>query len=189
MAMDLSGWLQLALFVGLLFAVTKPLGLYLARVLEPEGKTWLERPVKPVERLLYRILGVYPKLEQDWRHYARSLIVFSLARMLFTYAVLRLQHLLPFNPQKFGPVRPDLAFNTAASFASNTDWQNYAGETTLSYFSQMVGLVFQNFVSAAAGIAVAAALVRGLSRRSARTVGNFWVDLVRINLYLLLPLS
>ena len=187
--MDLSGWLQLALFVGLLFAVTKPLGLYLVRVLEPEGKTWLDRPVKPVERRLYRILGIDPKTEQDWRHYARSLIVFSLAGMLFTYAVLRLQHLLPLNPQQFGPVRPDLAFNTAASFTSNTNWQNYAGETTLSYFSQMVGLVFHNFVSAAAGIAAAAALVRGIARHTAKTVGNFWVDLVRINLYLLLPFS
>jgi K+-transporting ATPase ATPase A chain len=187
--MDLSGWLQLALFVGLLFAVTKPLGLYLARVLEPDGKTWLDRPLKPLERLLYRILGVDPRMEQDWRHYARSLIVFSLAGLLFTYAVLRLQHLLPLNPQKFGPVRPDLAFNTAASFASNTDWQNYAGETTLSYFSQMVGLVFQNFVSAAAGIAAAAALVRGIARHSSKTLGNFWADLVRINLYLLLPFS
>jgi len=187
--MELSGWLQLALFVGLLFAVTKPLGLYLARVLEPEGKTWLDRPVKPVERLIYRILGIDPKMEQDWRHYARSLIVFSMAGLLFTYAVLRLQHFLPLNPQKFGSVRADLAFNTAASFASNTDWQNYAGETTLSYFSQMVGLVLHNFVSAAAGIAAAAALVRGIARHSAKTLGNFWVDLVRINLYLLLPFS
>jgi K+-transporting ATPase ATPase A chain len=189
MAMDLSGWLQLALFVGLLFAVTKPLGLYLTRVLEPEGKTWLDRPVKPIERLIYRILGIDPKIEQDWRHYARSLIIFSLAGMLFTYAVLRLQHLLPLNPQRFGPVGPDLAFNTAASFTTNTNWQNYAGESTLSYFSQMVGLVFHNFVSAAAGIAAAAALVRGIARHSAKTLGNFWVDLVRINLYLLLPFS
>jgi K+-transporting ATPase ATPase A chain len=189
MAMDISGWLQLALFCGLLFAVTKPLGLYLVRVLEPEGKTWLDRPIKPIERLLYRVLGVDPKIEQDWRYYTRSLIVFSLAGMLFTYAVLRLQHLLPLNPQHFGPVRPDLAFNTAASFTTNTNWQSYGGETTLSYFSQMVGLVFHNFVSAAAGIAVAAALVRGIARHSAKTLGNFWVDLVRINLYLLLPLS
>jgi K+-transporting ATPase ATPase A chain len=187
--MDLSGWLQLALFVGLLFAATKPLGLYVARVLEPEGKTWLDKPVKPVERLLYRVLGVDPRAEQDWRRYARSLIIFSLAGMLFTYAVLRLQHLLPLNPQGFGPVPPALAFNTAASFASNTNWQNYAGETTLSYFSQMVGLVFQNFVSAAAGIAAAAALVRGIARHSSKTVGNFWADLVRIDLYLLLPFS
>jgi len=187
--MDLSGWLQLGLFVGLLAAVTKPLGLYLARVLEPEGRTWLDRPVKPVERLIYRILGVDAKTEQDWRRYARSLIVFSLAGLLFTYAVLRLQHLLPLNPQGFGPVRSDLAFNTAASFATNTNWQNYAGEATLSFFSQMVGLVFHHFVSAAAGIAAAAALVRGIARKSSKTVGNFWVDLVRINLYLLLPLS
>ena len=187
--MDIAGGLQLALFVGLLVAVTKPLGLYLVRVLEPEGRTWLDRPVKPVERLLYRILGVDPRSEQDWRQYLRSLIVFSLAGLLFTYAVLRLQRFLPLDPQGFGPVRPDLAFNTAASFASNTNWQNYAGETTLSYFSQMVGLVFHNFVSAAAGIGVAAALVRGLARRSSKTVGNFWVDLVRVNLYLLLPFS
>jgi K+-transporting ATPase ATPase A chain len=187
--MNLSGWLQLALFVGLLFAATKPLGLYIARVLEPEGKTWLDKPVKPVERLLYRVLGVDPRAEQDWGRYARSLIIFSLAGMLFTYAVLRLQHLLPLNPQGFGPVPPALAFNTAASFASNTNWQNYAGETTLSYFSQMVGLVFQNFVSAAAGIAAAAALVRGIARHSSKTVGNFWADLVRIDLYLLLPFS
>ncbi|MGZ5478396.1 MAG: potassium-transporting ATPase subunit KdpA [Candidatus Aminicenantales bacterium] len=187
--MDLSGWLQLALFVGLLFAVTKPLGLYLVRVLEPEGKTWLDRPVKPVERLIYRILGIDPKAEQDWRRYTLSLIVFSLAGMLLTYAVLRLQHLLPLNPQKFGPVGPDLAFNTAASFTTNTNWQNYAGESTLSYFSQMVGLVFHNFISSAVGIATAAALVRGIARHSAKTIGNFWVDVVRINLYLLLPFS
>ncbi len=187
--MELSGWLQLILFMVVLFTVTKPLGLYLIRVLEPEGRTWLDRPAKPVERLLYRVLGVDPRKEQDWRRYAGSLLLFSLAGLLFTYAVLRLQHLLPFNPRGFGPVRPDLAFNTAASFASNTDWQNYGGETTLSYFSQMVGLVFQNFVSAAAGIAAAAALVRGISRHSAKTLGNFWVDLVRINIYLLLPLA
>jgi K+-transporting ATPase ATPase A chain len=187
--MDLSGWLQLTLFMGIVFLVTKPVGLYLVRVLEPDGKTWLDRPVRPVERLLYRILGVDPKREQDWKQYTRSLIVFSLAGLLFTYAVLRLQHLLPLNPQKFGPVRPDLAFNTATSFTTNTNWQNYAGETTLSYFSQMVGLVLHNFVSAAAGIAAAAALVRGIARHSAKTLGNFWIDLVRVNLYLLLPLS
>jgi K+-transporting ATPase ATPase A chain len=187
--MNLSGWFQLALFLGLLAGVTKPMGLYLVRVLESDGKTWLDRLVKPVERRLYRVLGVDPKKEQDWRHYARSLVVFSLAGLLFTYAVLRLQHILPLNPQKFGPVRPDLAFNTAASFTTNTNWQNYGGESTLSYFSQMVGLVFHNFVSAAAGIAAAAALVRGIARHSAKTVGSFWVDLVRVNLYLLLPFS
>jgi K+-transporting ATPase ATPase A chain len=187
--MSITGWLQLALFAGLLAAATKPLGLYLVRVLEADGKTWLDRPFKPVERLIYRLLGVRPGEEQDWRQYAGSLLLFSLAGLLFTYAVLRLQHLFPLNPRGFGPVPPDLAFNTAASFTTNTNWQNYAGETTLSHFSQMVGLVFHNFVSAAAGIAAAAALVRGLARHSARTVGNFWVDLVRINLYLLLPFS
>ncbi len=187
--MNAFGWVQLTLFLGILFLVTKPLGLYLVRVLTPEGRTWLDRPFKPVERALYRILAVDPGTEQDWREYARSLIIFSLAGLLFTYAVLRLQRFLPMNPQKLGPVGPDLAFNTAASFATNTNWQNYAGETTLSYFSQMVGLVFHNFVSAAAGIAVAAALVRGIARHSAKTIGNFWVDLVRINLYLLLPFS
>jgi K+-transporting ATPase ATPase A chain len=187
--MDISGWVQLALFMGVLFLATKPLGLYLVRVLDPEGKTWLDRPLKPVERLLYRVLRVDPKKEQDWKQYARSLIVFSLAGLLFTYAVLRLQRVLPLNPQNFGPVKPDLAFNTAASFTTNTNWQNYGGETTLSYLSQMVGLVFHNFVSAAAGIAAAAALVRGIARHSAKTIGSFWVDLVRVNLYLLLPIS
>jgi K+-transporting ATPase ATPase A chain len=187
--MALSGWLQLALFCGLVLVLTKPIGLHLVRVLEPDGRTWLDRPLRPLERLIYRLLGTGPGREQDWKRYARSLLFFSLTGLLFTYAVLRLQHLLPLNPRHFGPVRPDLAFNIAASFATNTNWQNYAGETTLSYFSQMVGLVFQNFVSAAAGIAVAAALVRGLARHSARTVGNFWVDLVRINLYVLVPLS
>jgi potassium-transporting ATPase potassium-binding subunit len=187
--MDVFGWVQLALFIGILFLATKPVGLYLVRVLEPDGKTWLDRPVKPVERLLYRVLRVDPKKEQDWRQYTRSLIIFSLAGLLFTYAVLRLQHLLPLNPQKLGPVGPALAFNTAASFTTNTNWQNYAGESTLSYFSQMVGLVFHNFVSAATGIAAAAALVRGIARHSAKTIGNFWVDLVRVNLYLLLPIS
>jgi len=187
--MDLFGWLQLALFCGLVWALTKPVGLYLVRVLEPGGRTWLDRPLRPIERLIYRTLRTGPEREQDWRQYARSLLLFSLIGLLFTYAVLRLQHLLPLNPQHLGAVNPDLAFNTAASFATNTNWQNYAGEATLSYFSQMVGLVFQNFVSAAAGLAVAAALVRGLARHSAKTVGNFWVDLVRINLYLLIPLS
>ncbi|HVP90852.1 MAG TPA: potassium-transporting ATPase subunit KdpA [Terriglobales bacterium] len=187
--MNVSGWLQLALFVACLFVLTKPVGLYLLSVLESGGRTWLDRAAKPVERLLYRLLGVDPEKEQDWRSYTRSLLVFSLAGLLFTYAVLRLQHLLPLNPQKFGPLAPDLAFNTAASFTTNTNWQNYSGESTLSYFSQMVGLVFHNFVSAAVGIAAAAALVRGLARHSSRTVGNFWVDLVRVNLYLLLPVS
>jgi K+-transporting ATPase ATPase A chain len=189
MTLDAWGWLQLASYAGLLCALTKPVGLYLGRVLEPDGKTWLDRLLRPVERLIYRLLRTGPEQEQDWKRYARSLLLFSFVGFLFTFAVLRLQHLLPLNPRHLGSVRSGLAFNTAASFATNTNWQNYAGETTLSYFSQMVGLVFQNFVSAAAGIAVAAALVRGVARPSSRSVGNFWVDLVRINLYLLIPLS
>ena len=187
--MDLYGWIQLALYILVLLLLTKPVGLYLIRVLDAGGRTFLDPALRPVERLLYRLLGLNPKKEQDWKQYTLSLLAFSLAGLLFTYAILRLQHVLPLNPQEFGPVSPDLAFNTAASFATNTNWQNYAGEITLSYFSQMVGLVFHNFVSAAVGIAVAAALVRGIARPSAKTVGNFWVDLVRLNLYLLLPLS
>jgi K+-transporting ATPase ATPase A chain len=187
--MDFSGWIQLALFLLVLWLLTKPVGLYLVRVLNAEGKTFLDPALKPVERLLYRVIRIDPKKEQDWKQFTLSLLVFSLVGLLFTYALLRLQHLLPLNPQRFGPLKPDLAFNTAASFSTNTNWQNYAGEVTLSYFSQMVGLVFHNFVSAAVGIAVAAALVRGLARHSAKTIGNFWVDLVRVNLYLLLPLS
>ena len=187
--MNLSGWIQLALYILVLLLLTKPVGLYLIRVLDAGGRTFLDPALRPVERLLYRLLGLNPKKEQDWKQYTLSLLAFSLAGLLFTYAILRLQHVLPLNPQEFGPVSPDLAFNTAASFATNTNWQNYAGEITLSYFSQMVGLVFHNFVSAAVGIAVAAALVRGIARPSAKTVGNFWVDLVRLNLYLLLPLS
>ena len=144
--------------------------------------------MKPLERQLYRLFGIEPQEEQDWKQYTASLICFSLAGLLFTYAILRLQHLLPLNPQGFGPMSPDLAFNTAASFTTNTNWQSYGGESTLSYFSQMVGLAFHNFVSAATGIAVAAALTRGIARKSARTIGNFWTDLVRVNLYLLLPL-
>jgi K+-transporting ATPase ATPase A chain len=168
--------------------LTKPVGLYLVRVLDAEGKTFLDLFLKPVEKLLYRMLGLNPKKEQEWKQYTVSMLLFSLVGLLFTYAILRLQHLLPLNPQRLGPVSPDLAFNTAVSFTTNTNWQNYGGETTLSYFSQMVGLAFHNFVSAAAGIAVAAALVRGIARHTAKTIGNFWVDLVRINLYLLLPI-
>lgn len=180
--------LQLELFVVTLLLLTKPMGLYLCGVLDASGKTFLDPVMSPVERLFYGILGVDPKKEQDWKHYTFSLIAFSLLGILFTYGILRLQHILPLNPQGLGPVSEHLAFNTAVSFATNTDWQSYAGETTLSYFSQMVGLTFHNFVSAGAGIAVAAALVRGIAGHSIKTIGNFWVDVIRINLYLLLPL-
>ncbi|MEN6441984.1 MAG: potassium-transporting ATPase subunit KdpA [Syntrophobacter sp.] len=186
--MDFFGWIQLGLFLVILFVLAKPVGIYLAEVLSAEGKTFLDPVARPVENLLYRVCGVSPETEQSWQGYACSLLVFSLTGLLFTYAILRLQHILPLNPQGFGPVNPDLAFNTAASFTTNTNWQNYSGESTLSYFSQMVGLVFHNFVSAASGVAVAAALIRGIARHSAGSIGNFWVDLIRVNIYLLLPI-
>ncbi|MDB6020903.1 MAG: Potassium-transporting ATPase potassium-binding subunit, partial [Pedosphaera sp.] len=181
-------WLQLALYVGALLLITKPLGLYLVQVLDAEGKTWLDWLVRPFERVTYRVLGVDPKQEHDWKRYTNAMLIFSLVRMLFTYAILRFQHLLPMNPQKFGALTPDLAFNTAASFTTNTNWQSYTGESTMSYLSQMVALVIHNFGSAAVGIALAAALVRGIARHTAKTLGNFWVDLIRINYYLLLPI-
>lgn len=187
--MAVIDWLQLAVFILVLAALTKPFGCYLAGVLDASGKTLLDPLVKPVERLLWRLLGLDPKREQDWKEYARSVLLFSAMGTLFTYAMLRLQGWLPLNPQGFAGVPADLAFNTAVSFATNTNWQNYGGESTMSYWSQMVALTFQNFVSAAAGIAVAAALVRGIVRDQAKTIGNFWMDLTRICLYLLLPLS
>ncbi len=186
--MQTSGWLQLAAYIAALLAITKPMGLYLMRVLDAERKTWLDPVLKPLERVTYRVLGVKPDREQDWKQYTLAMLLFSLVSCLFTYAILRLQRYLPLNPQHFGPMSPDLAFNTAVSFTTNTNWQNYGGESTLSYFSQMVGLTLHNFVSAAVGIALAAALVRGIARHSARTLGNFWVDLVRITYYLLLPI-
>ncbi len=186
--MDYFGWIQLALFVGLLLVLTKPMGVYLTKVLDVEGKTFLDPVMRPVERLLYSLLGIDPKKEQDWKQYTFSLIAFSLVGVLFTYSVLRLQHLLPLNPQGLGPVTDQLAFNTAISFTTNTNWQSYAGESTMSYLSQMVGLTFHNFASAATGIAIAAALVRGIARNSSRTIGIFWTDLIRVTLYLLLPI-
>jgi K+-transporting ATPase ATPase A chain len=184
----MSGWLQLALFVIVLAAITKPIGLFLVHVLDAEGKTWLDPVLAPLERLTYRILGVDPHREHDWKQYTLAMLLFSLVSCLFTYAILRLQHLLPLNPQGLGPVSPDLAFNTAVSFTTNTNWQSYAGETTMSYLSQMVALALHNFASAATGIAIAAALVRAIARHSAKTLGNFWVDLVRVTYYLLLPI-
>jgi len=186
--MDMYGWLQLAAFVGLLLLLTKPMGLYLLRVLDGEGRTYLDPVLKPVELLFYRLFRVDRKQEQDWKQYTISLLMFSFIGLLFTYIILRIQHLLPLNPQGFGPLSPDLAFNTAASFTTNTNWQSYGGESTMSYFSQMVGLALHNFLSAAVGIAIAAALVRGIARHPAKTIGHFWVDVVRVNLYLLLPI-
>ena len=186
--MQTSGWLQLGLFVVALAAITKPMGLYLIQVLDANGRTWLDPVLRPLERLTYRLMGVDPSREHDWKQYTFAMLCFSLVGCVFTYAILRLQHLLPLNPQGLGALSPDLAFNTATSFTTNTNWQSYVGETTMSYLSQMVGLAFHNFVSAATGIAIAAALVRGIARPSAMTLGNFWVDLVRVTYCLLLPI-
>src|ERR1022692_363207 len=186
--MNSSGWLQLALFVGALSLITKPTGLYLMRVLDANGKTWLDPVVRPVERLSYWVMGVRPQQEQNWRQYTWAMLLFSLVSCVFTYAILRLQNHLPLNPQGFGALSPDLAFNTAISFTTNTNWQSYSGESTMSYLSQMVALVLHNFASAATGIALGAALVRGIARHTAETIGNFWVDLIRVTYYLLLPI-
>src|ERR1051326_6667061 len=186
--MQASGWLQLTLFVLALVVVTKPMGLYLVLVLDATGTTWLDPMFKPLERFTYRVMGVDCAREHDWRQYTFAMLLFSLVSCLFTYAILRLQHVLTLNPQAFGPMSPDLAFNTAVSFTTNTNWQSYGGESTLGYFAQMVGLTLHNFVSAAVGVGLAAALVRGIARPSAKTLGNFWVDLVRTTYYLLLPI-
>src|SRR5258705_946392 len=186
--MNTSGWLQLAIYVIALVAITKPMGIYLLQVLDANGRTWFDPVLRPLERLTYRLMGVKADREQDWKQYTLAMLLFSVVSCLFTYAILRLQHLLPLNPQGFGAVSPDLAFNTATSFTTNTNWQSYAGESTMSYLSQMVALVIHNFGSAATGIALAAALVRGIARHSAKTTGNFWVDLVRTTYYLLLPI-
>jgi K+-transporting ATPase ATPase A chain len=186
------GWTQLALYLGLLLVITKPLGLYLLQVLDANGRTWLDPILRPLERLTYRLGGVDPAREQHWKQYTISMLIFSLVTTLVTYAILRLQAILPLqhvlNPQGFPAVSDHLSFNTAMSFATNTNWQSYPGESTMSYLSQMVALASQNFFSAAVGIAIAAALVRGIARHCSETIGNFWVDLVRITYYLLLPI-
>src|ERR1700720_2407995 len=186
--MEASGWLQFALYFAALVLITKPMGLYLLQVLDANGRTWLDPVLRPLERLTYRLMGVDRNKEHNWRQYTLAMLLFSMVGCLFTYAILRLQQLLPLNPQALGAPTPDLAFNTAVSFTTNTNWQNYAGEATMSYFSQMVALAFHNFASAATGIAIAAALVRAIARHSANTLGNFWVDLVRVTYYLLLPI-
>jgi len=181
-------WMQLGLFVAALALITKPMGLYLVQVLDVKGRTWFDPLLKPLEKITYRLMGVKSEQEQDWKQYTVALLLFSAVTCLFTYVILRLQQVLPLNPQGFGALSPDLAFNTAVSFTTNTNWQSYTGEATLSYLSQMVALVIHNFGSAATGIAVAAALVRGIARHSVATLGNFWVDLIRTTYYLLLPL-
>ena len=183
-----SGILQIVLYLAVLVALTRPLGAFMARVYEGQ-RTWLSPAIAPLERLVYRVAGVDPARDQDWKRYALAVLVFNLAGFLTVYLLQRLQGILPLNPQGFGAVTPDSAFNTAVSFATNTNWQGYGGETTMSYLTQMLGLGVQNFVSAASGMAVLVALIRGFVRREATGIGNFWVDLTRSTLYVLLPLS
>ncbi|MBS1819162.1 MAG: potassium-transporting ATPase subunit KdpA [Acidobacteria bacterium] len=186
--MTLNGWLQILFFLATVALVTRPLGAYMARVFNGEP-TWLAPVVRPCERLVFRLTGVDEQHEMRWTEYAVSLLLFSIVSMLVLYAMQRLQAFLPWNPQHFPAVAPDLAFNTAASFTTNTNWQAYSGESTMSYFTQMAGLAYHNFVSAAVGLAVAIAFVRGIAARERGTIGNFWVDLVRGTLYILLPIA
>ena len=186
--MTLDGWIQVALFCAIVLALVKPLGLYMTRVFTG-APTLLSPVLAPLERGLYRLAGIDARQEQGWLGYGLALLVFNALGFVLLYCVLRLQDVLPLNPAGQAAVAPDLAFNTAVSFVTNTNWQNYGGETTLSHLSQMLGLTTQNFLSAATGIALALALIRGFARASTGTVGSFWVDLTRATLYVLLPLS
>jgi potassium-transporting ATPase potassium-binding subunit len=186
--MTLNGWAQIALYCAIVIALTKPMGLYMHRVFAGE-RTLLTPVLRPIERGVYRMCGIDETTEQHWMIYAIAMLLFSLAGALSLYALERLQSFLPFNPADQSAVEPSLAFNTAVSFISNTNWQNYTPETTMSYLTQMAGLTVHNFTSAATGIALAVALIRGFARRSAQSIGNFWVDLTRCTLYLLLPIA
>ena len=185
--MTLNGWIQILVFCGIIILLIKPLGGYMTRVFSGE-RTFLSPILVPAERRLYRLAGTSEREEQHWMTYTVSLLLFNLAGFLLLYILQRFQGSLPFNPMGMGNVPADLAFNTTASFVTNTNWQNYGGESTMSYLTQMAGLTVQNFVSAATGIAIAIALIRALSRKSLKTLGNFWVDLTRCTLYILLPL-
>ncbi|HEY3625137.1 MAG TPA: potassium-transporting ATPase subunit KdpA [Terracidiphilus sp.] len=184
--MSANGWLQFAVFSIILLSVTRPVGLYLARVLEGQ-RTWLDPVLRPLERLIYKVAGVQADKEMNWREYAFALLGFSAVSLIGTYAIERLQAVLPWNPQHLANVAPDLAWNTAASFTTNTNWQFYTPESTMSYFTEMAGLATHNFFSAAVGIVVAVAIIRGIKRTAASTIGNFWVDTTRTLLYVLLP--
>ena len=182
--MTLNGWLQIAFFLLAIFLVTRPLGSFMSKVFARQ-RTWLDPALRPIERLVYRATGVDETHEMRWTEYAVALLLFSVVSMLVLYVMERSQQLLPFNPQAFGAVPADLAFNTAASFTTNTNWQAYSGESTMSYFTQMAGLAYHNFVSAAVGVSVAIAFIRGLAQKEKDTIGNFWVDLVRCSLWVL----
>ncbi len=186
--MNIYSFIQIVLFMVVLLALAKPLGSFMAKVYQGE-RTFLDRVLGPIERFIYRISGIDPKEEMDWKVYAIAMLAFNVLGLLFVYALQRLQHILPLNPQGLGAVSADSSWNTAISFASNTNWQGYGGEVTMSYLTQMLGLSVQNFVSAAAGMAVLVAFIRGITRHTTKSIGNFWVDLTRSTLYILLPLS
>jgi K+-transporting ATPase ATPase A chain len=186
--MTIAGWIQIVIYLVVLVLLVKPLGLYMAKVYLGE-RTLLTPVFAPLERLTYRLAGIHPEDEMDWKAYAAAVLVFSLVGFIFLYLLQRLQGFLPLNPTGMGAVSPDSSLNTSVSFVSNTNWQGYGGETTMSYLTQMLGLTVQNFVSAAAGMAILVAFIRGLTRRNTRDLGNFWVDMTRSTLYILLPLS
>jgi K+-transporting ATPase ATPase A chain len=186
--MTVSGWLQILFFFACVWAITKPLGVYMARFFERE-RTFFDPVARPVERLIYRLCGIDESHEMRWTEYSGAMLMFSVVSMLVLYLIMRIQQWLPLNPQHLAAVAPDLAFNTASSFTTNTNWQAYTPETTMSYLTQMAGLAYHNFASAAVGIALAIAFVRGIARRQQQTIGNFWVDMTRVTLWLLLPVS
>jgi potassium-transporting ATPase potassium-binding subunit len=185
--MTANGWLQFVAFFAVLLLLMRPLGLYIARVVEGE-KTFLDPLLRPIERLFYRVCGIQADQEMSWQQYSVAMLIVSFVSLLLTYVIERAQSLLPWNPQHLAGVSPALAFNTAVSFTTNTNWQSYTPETTMSYFTEMVGLAYHNFLSAAIGIAVAVALVRGIARKQSTTIGNFWVDTTRVILWILLPI-
>ena len=186
--MNLYSWFQLILYVVVLLLLAKPLGSFMAKVYQGEH-TFLDRVLGPVEQFIYRLAGVKPDEDMNWKTYAIAVLLFNIMGLFAVYIVQRLQAFLPLNPQGLGTITPDSSWNTAVSFASNTNWQGYGGEVTMSYLSQMLGMTVQNFVSAATGMAVLVALIRGIVRHTIKGIGNFWVDLTRSTLYILLPLS
>ena len=186
--MNLYSWLQILIFMATLLLLAKPLGTYMAKIYQGE-RFFLDRVLGPVERFLYRLSGIDSQSEMTWKTYAVAMLVFNIIGLIFVYSLQRLQGILPVNPQGLGAVTPDSSWNTAVSFASNTNWQGYGGETTMSYLTQMLGMTVQNFVSAATGMAVLVALIRGITRHTTKEIGNFWVDMTRSTLYILLPLS
>ena len=185
--MTFIGWIQIALFCAIVVALVKPLGAYMTHVFNGD-RTFLSPVLRPVERAIYWVGGVDERREQSWLMYTIAMVLFHVGGFLILYALMRFQALLPFNPADQSAVAADLSFNTASSFVTNTNWQNYGGESTLSYLTQMLGLTHQNYLSAATGIVLAMALIRGFARASARTVGNFWVDITRCTLYILVPI-